>query len=119
MPTILLCEDDKNFGSILKGELEESHYTVDLVPNGVEAVLKFIATSYHFVLLDIVMPRLNGIDALKIIKKINPNVPVVTFSGNAGSREMEESVAFGAIKCLRKPFGIAQLKEDIKNYILR
>ncbi len=119
MPNILLGEDDRNFGLVLKGELEESQYKVDLVPNGVEAVLKFIATPYHFVLLDILMPRLSGIDALRIIKKINPNIPVISFSGNAGSREMEESIECGAIKCYRKPFWIGQLKNDIENYVLK
>ena len=119
MLNILLGEDDKNFGLVLKRELEESQYKVDLVPNGVEAVLSFVTHSYNFVLLDIVMPRLGGIDALRIIKKINPRVPVITFSGNAGSREIEESIVCGAIKCFRKPFGIGQLKEDIRNYVLK
>ena len=119
MRSILLGEDDRNFGLVLKGELEESQYTVDLVPNGVEAVLKFITTPYHFVLLDILMPRLSGIDTLRIIKKINPLIPVIAFSGNAGSREMEESVECGAIKCYRKPFAISQLKDDVRNCILR
>ena len=119
MTNILLGEDDKNFGLVLKKELEESQYTVDLVSNGVEAVLGFLTNYYDFVLLDIRMPKLSGNDALRIIKKINPHVPVITFSGNVGSREMEESIGCGAIKCLRKPFEIAQLKEDMKNYVLR
>jgi DNA-binding response OmpR family regulator len=95
-----LCEDDKNFGLVLKKELEENQFTVDLVPNGVEGILKFLTTPYDFVLLDLVMPRLGGIDTLRIIKKINPHVPVITFSGNAGSREMEESIICGAENAL-------------------
>jgi DNA-binding NtrC family response regulator len=46
-------------------------------------------------------------------------VPAITFSGNAGASEMADSIMDGAIKCLTKPFKIAQLKEDIKNYVLR
>jgi DNA-binding response OmpR family regulator len=112
---ILLAEDDKNFGSILKRELEDECYCVDLVTNGVEAVLNFIRKHYDFVLLDLRMPRLSGTDALRIMKNINPDVPAIAFSGNAGSGEMEETLQFGAIKCFSKPFAIAQLKEDIKN----
>jgi DNA-binding response OmpR family regulator len=67
---ILLAEDDKNFGLILKKELEEDYYSVDLVPNG--AVINFLKSLYDFVLLDLRMPRLNGLDALRIIKNINP-----------------------------------------------
>jgi len=58
-----LAEDDNNFGLILKKELEEDHYSVDLVPNGVEAVINFLKNPYDFVLLDLRMPRLNGLDA--------------------------------------------------------
>ena len=111
---ILLAEDDKNFGLILKSELEEECHCVDLVANGVEAVLNFLNNAYDFVLLDLRMPRLGGTDALRIIKNINPHVPAITFSGNAGSSEMEETLQCGAIKCFSKPFAIAQLKEDIK-----
>lgn len=116
---ILIAEDDKNFGFILKRELEEERYTVDLATNGVEAVLNFIGKPYGFVLLDIKMPRLTGTDALRIIKKINPNVPVITFSGNAGSDEIAETIKCGALKCLVKPLLIAQLKDYIGTYILR
>jgi CheY-like chemotaxis protein len=111
---ILLAEDDKNFGSILKRELEDECYSVTLVTNGVEAVLNFIRKQYDFVLLDLRMPRLGGTDALRIMKNINPDVPAIAFSGNAGSSEMEETLQCGAIKCFSKPFAIAQLKEDIK-----
>ena len=113
---ILLAEDDRNFGFILKGELEQEHYRVDLVPNGVEAVLNFIHNPYDFVLLDLRMPRLSGTDALRIIKTINPKVPAITFSGNAGSSETMETVKCGALKCFSKPFAIAELKGDLRSY---
>jgi two-component system response regulator AtoC len=116
MVNILLADDDKNFGTVLKNELEEERHAVDVVNDGVEAVLRFINNVYDFVLLDIRMPKLNGIDALKIIKGINPEVPVITFSGKAGDLEMAESLRCGAIKCFRKPFEIAQLKNDIKSH---
>ena len=114
MKNILLAEDDKNFGAVLHNELEDDEHTVTLVNDGVEAVLSFLAHAYDCVLLDIRMPRLNGIDALRIIKKINPHVPAITFSGNAGSQEREESIKVGSIKCLAKPFEIAELKEEIR-----
>ncbi|MGZ3568819.1 MAG: response regulator [Thermodesulfobacteriota bacterium] len=116
MVNILLADDDKNFGTVLKNELEEERHTVDVVSDGVEAVLRFINDVYDFVLLDIRMPKLNGIDALRIIKRINPDVPAITFSGKAGDLEMAESLRCGAIKCFRKPFEIAQLKNDIKSH---
>ena len=72
---IMIAEDDKNFGFVLKGELEEAGYDVELALDGVEAVLKFIEGRHDFVLLDIKMPRLDGINSLRIIKKLVPTWP--------------------------------------------
>lgn len=116
---ILVVEDDKNFGFVLKGELEDAGYDADLAPDGVEGVLKFIGGGYDFVLLDIKMPRLDGMSALRIIRKLAPDVPAITYSGNAGSGEMAESVRAGALRCLTKPFEISQLKDEIRRYFSR
>lgn len=113
---ILLAEDDKNLGYVLKKELEEDAYDIDLVYDGVEAVLRFIEKSYNFILLDIVMPRLDGINVLRIIKRLDPEVPVIAFSGNAAFYQIEASRREGAIKCLHKPFLITELKESIRTY---
>jgi len=113
---ILLADDDKNFGLIVKSELEEERHCVDLVANGVDAVLNFLNKVYDFVLLDLRMPRLGGTDALRIIKNINPHVPAITFSGHADSKEMVETLECGALKCFTKPFSISQLKDEIRHY---
>ena len=117
---ILLAEDDKNFGIVLRSELEQDEHTVDIAYDGVEAVMNFIGRpDYDFVILDIKMPRLDGINALRIIKKLDPSVAAITISGNAGSGEMLESVRAGAIRCLTKPFEIAQLKDEMQKYAVR
>ena len=87
MLRILLAEDDRNFGRVLKSELENDGYSVDLVADGVEAVLSFIGSNnaYDFVLMDVKMPKLDGINALRIIKSLKQDVPAITISGNAGS----------------------------------
>lgn len=113
---VLLAEDEKNFGMVLKAELAEAGYEVDLAADGVEAVLRFIDNKYDFVLLDIKMPKLDGINALRIMKKVDRDVPAITYSGNAGSGEMAESVKAGAIRCLTKPIAIATLKMEIDKH---
>lgn len=116
---ILIAEDDKNFGYLLKSELKENGYDVELAGDGVEAVMKYIDGKYDFVVFDIKMPNLDGINALRIIKKLDPDVPAVTYSGNAGSGEIAEAVKAGAMRCLTKPFEINQLKDEIKKYFSR
>ncbi len=113
---VLIVEDDRNFGQVLKGELADTGCEIDLAQDGVEGVMRFIEDPYDFVLLDIKMPRLDGINALRIMKKLRPSVPAITYSGNAGSGEMADSVPAGALRCLTKPFEIAQLREEINRH---
>ncbi|UCG79321.1 MAG: response regulator [Nitrospirota bacterium] len=113
---ILIAEDDKNLGYLLRNELEGSRYTIDLAVDGVDAVLQFISKRHDFIVFDIKMPKLDGINALRIIKKLDPDVPAITISGNAGQGDMAESVRAGAIRCLTKPFQVSDLKEQIEKY---
>ncbi len=114
MANILLAEDDRSFGTLLKRELEEEEHVVDHVLNGVDAVLKFIINPYDLLLFDLRMPRLTGTDALRIVKQLNPRVPAIAFSGHAGHQEKAEVVNCGAIDCLEKPFEVSRLKEQIR-----
>ncbi len=116
---ILLAEDDRNLGDVLKKEIEEENCSIDLVHDGVEAVLRFIDNPYDMVLLDVSMPRLDGISALMIMKKLNPRVAVIAFSGNANQEQIAEVLKKGAVKCLRKPFEIAELRGWIKETMVR
>lgn len=102
----------------MKRELEEEKYTVDLVNDGVEAVLRFIDKTYDFVLLDIAMPRLSGINAMRIIKRLKPDIPALIFSGNAGYSEIKDSLEAGAIGCFTKPFKIEELKDCIRKSVI-
>jgi DNA-binding response OmpR family regulator len=109
---ILLAEDDRSFGAIMKNELEDEDLHVDVVSDGVEAVLNFINNRYDAVLLDVSMPKLDGLSALKIIESLGPFVPVIVFSGKVGQNELDE--ATGGATCFRKPFLIAEMKDCIK-----
>jgi CheY-like chemotaxis protein len=119
MRRILLAEDDKSFGLVLKNELEDDGYAVDLVCNGVEAVLTLIGNpeGYALTILDVKMPGLDGIDALRIIKKLTPDLPAIAVSGNAGSADLAAALNAGALHCLAKPFGMAAIKELIRGIL--
>ena len=110
---LLLVEDDKRFGQILKHELADDEHSVDLVTDGVEAVLDFIGSRYDIVLMDIRMPRLGGLDALCIIRRLSPGIPAIVFSAAASSSEISEAELGGRAKFLAKPFEIAELKKEI------
>lgn len=116
---ILVVDDEEVVLEMVKEALEFSGYNVRLARNGVEGVLALLdeKESIGFILMDIKMPRLNGIDALRIMKKIAPDIPVITFTGHAESGEMSETVRLGAITCMTKPFRVEELLGTLKKYL--
>ncbi len=116
MNRILLAEDDKNFGLVLKSELEDDGYIVDLVGDGVEAVLRIIDNPdcYYMLILDIKMPVLDGVNALRIMKRLSESLPAIAISGNAGTGEISRALAAGASHCLTKPFPLATIREVMR-----
>ncbi len=119
MREILLAEDDRNFGLVLKSELEDDGYSVHLVADGVEAVLSVLGNpqGYAMAILDIRMPKLDGINAMKIIRKINPDLPAIAISGNAGSSEFAAALGAGALHSLAKPFSLARIKAVMRSIL--
>ena len=118
MSHILLADDDGAFGLALKQELEQRNFSVDLVQDGVEAVLRCMDKPYACIVIDGQMPRLNGVDALRIIRKFKPGVPAIIISGDLESREITDFARCSGTKCLAKPFEVARLEEEIRNYLI-
>lgn len=117
MLKILLAEDNPNFGLVLKMELEHESFAVDLVSDGVRAVLHFFDNpSYDVVLFDIMMPKLDGINAITIIKRLYPEVLPIIISGNLTSDSMQAAYEAGAITCFIKPFEVPKLIECITEH---
>ncbi|MFZ3072456.1 MAG: response regulator transcription factor [Thermodesulfobacteriota bacterium] len=114
MKKILIADDERRFAELLRSELEAAGYGVEVVNDGVEAVLKTLDNKYDIALLDIMMPNLDGINATRILRKINHSMPVIVFSGVAGSGEMALSLKAGAQRCLTKPFSVGTLLAEIK-----
>lgn len=111
---ILLVDNDYNFGYVLKKELEEHYFKVDHVNDGLDAIINFIEKKYEFVLLEVYIPKVGGIetliilDALRQKKKINADAKIITFSCENGKKGKETS-CFGSIKYYKKPFNIESL----------
>ncbi len=103
MIRILVVDDEPDVVEYLSDLLENAGWQPVGAGNGVEAVLKVLDGACDIVLMDIRMPKLDGINALRIIKRINPALPVIMFTGQAGQGDMYESTRLGAFTCLMKP----------------
>lgn len=102
---ILLVEDDEFVRDIYKETLQEAGYTVDTANDGQEGVLKAQAGGYTLILLDMMMPNMNGIDLLKGLKASPPknsNGPIILLTNLAQNPAINEAMELGAKNYLIK-----------------
>lgn len=106
---ILLAEDEISLSKALKAILTKNNYSVDAVYNGEEAVSYVLTGDYDVVIMDIMMPVMNGIDALKQIRAKGCNVPVIMLTAKSEIDDKVEGLDAGANDYLTKPFSSREL----------
>lgn len=105
MKRVLIVDDAAFMRITLKSMLENNGFeVVGEAENGIIGVQKYVELNPDVVTMDITMPEMSGIDALKEMKKINPNVKVVMISAMGQDTLIRESVIAGAKSFIVKPF---------------
>lgn len=103
---ILLVDDEVDFTETLAERLQLRGFITELASNG-ESGLKMVGKKeYDIVILDLKMPGLSGIDTLKGIKALNPDLPVILLTGQGSTKGGEEGVSLGADDYMMKPIKI-------------
>ncbi|MBI2495546.1 MAG: response regulator [Candidatus Omnitrophica bacterium] len=110
---ILNIEDDPRVAQLLKAYLERRGYHVTNVANGEAAVLRMQVDRPKVVILDILLPGMDGLLTLRRLKGIDPSVPIIVSSGLEDTDLMQEAKAAGAAAYLVKPFDLAKLETVI------
>lgn len=115
---ILLVDDEESLVKGIKFNLENEGYEVDVCYDGECALIKARSLSYDLILLDVMMPKLDGISACQEIRKFS-NVPIVMLT--AKSEDTDKLVGFesGADDYILKPFNILELKARIRAILRR
>ncbi|MCI8509266.1 MAG: response regulator [Lachnospiraceae bacterium] len=118
MAKILIVDDSRTSRKILKGILEgEGYEIVGEATNGQEGYEKYIELKPDVVTMDITMPVLDGIEALKKIKSDHPDAKVVMVTAAGQKTKMVEAVQNGASEFVSKPFEPEQLKTIIDKVV--
>jgi DNA-binding response OmpR family regulator len=109
--TILIIDDEEQFGRLLKLNLEATTDYAALVATNGEAGLQLVNTHKpDLVLLDIMMPGINGLETLKRIKAIAPEIPVAMVTAVWSEQEAKQAFATGAYDYITKPVHLEYLK---------
>lgn len=117
---LLLIEDDSFFQKFYVNKLTESGYSVDLANNGKEGFEKLKSRGYDLILLDLVMPEMNGFEFLKLKSQDSEtkDIPVIVFSALTQNEDMEEAKKNGASDFINKTFyNYNDLLKKIKNLL--
>src|SRR3954468_6673203 len=100
---VLVVDDDAGLRLSVVSALSENHYLVDQAKDGEEAVNKVRAGHYDLVLLDVNMPRMSGLEALKEIKAHDPSIIAIILTAFSNIRDAVEATKEGAYNYLEKP----------------
>ena len=111
---ILLADDEKDLSKAVGTILAYSNYDVDIVSNGKEALERINNTIYDLIILDIMMPVMDGIQALKEIRKNNIKTPVILLTAKSQVDDKVEGLDSGANDYLTKPFDKKELLARIR-----
>jgi len=115
---ILVVDDEKTIHSYLQRKLSKLGYSVYIAEDGEEALSRAFSLLPDLVLLDIKLPKLNGIEVCKRLKSDDEtkNIPVLMLSAKAQSEEIEEGMKAGADKYLCKPISFPDILKEVHIY---
>ena len=117
---LLIVDDEEPLRVLLESELSESEeFSVDVAADGGEAINKIQAKVYDVVLLDIRMPRVNGIEVLKFVQEYSPTTQVIILTNYADVKTAIQTIKMGAYDFLAKPYDIDELFNTIHRAIER
>jgi DNA-binding response OmpR family regulator len=121
MARILVADDEVNLVNILEKSLVRDGHTVVTAYDGIEALRRLSLGDIDLVVIDMVMPNMNGLDAIKEMQKKYPKVKIIAISGGGnrgGPRDyLDVAKQLGASQCLFKPFMLNELSARIKDLL--
>ena len=111
---ILLVEDEPGLRTALSAILTKQKYTVDTAADGIEALDKALTGIYDGIILDIMLPRLDGLQVLAELRKAQQNVPVLLLSARAEIEDKIQGLDAGANDYMTKPFSSDELLARVR-----
>jgi DNA-binding response OmpR family regulator len=117
--SLLLAEDDENLGTLLNTFLKNKGYQVDLARNGKSALEKFNDGNYDFLILDVMMPEIDGFTVAKEVREVDKNVPILFLTAKSMKEDKLQGFAIGADDYLTKPFSMEELVARVEAILKR
>ncbi len=117
--SLLIVDDDDEIRELLEFDLAQSGYKVDTAQNGFDGLEKAVNNYYDLVLLDVMMPKMNGFDVCKNIRKSKPELPVLLLTAKGTIDDKTQGFDCGADDYLVKPFDIQEVLLRVRALLRR
>ncbi len=117
---ILLVEDNPFNQKIVKFNLSKENHQIVSAENGKEAVEKFMIEEFDFILMDIMMPEMDGLEATIRIRELekdlqkNKKTPIIALTANVLDNDREKCISHGMNEYMTKPFKMSKLEEILE-----
>jgi len=116
---ILLVEDEQSLAIGLEYNFSEEGYSVTIAKDGREAIEIFEKDQFDLIVLDIMLPYFDGFEIAKVVRKKNPQIPILFLSAKANPEDKLKGLELGADDYLTKPFHLEELLLRIKGMLKR
>jgi DNA-binding NtrC family response regulator len=111
---VLLVDDEKDFLDIMAERMAARGMDVTTTGSAEEALEMVTAESYDAVIMDLMMPHMDGLKALKLFKKLRPDLSIILLTGNVPEEKCREAVKLGALDVIEKPADLNILTQKIE-----
>jgi len=116
---VLIIEDEQRVANLIKKGLEEQHYIAELAMDGMAGKKMALANEYDVIIMDIMLPHINGLDLCKLIREAKPNLPIIMLTALGTTDDKIGGLDAGADDYLVKPFDFRELEARIRNVAKR
>jgi DNA-binding NtrC family response regulator len=111
---VLIVDDEEDFVTALAKRLRSHGWDTETAADGKEALKKVENQDFTAIILDLKMPGFDGIETLKRLKKLNPDLQIILLTGHGSIRDGVDAMKHGAIDFLEKPADFSEVLEKIK-----
>lgn len=118
-PRVLVVEDDAPLARLLASGLAAEAFAVDLVHDGEAAASLLAGSQYGLVMLDLNLPKMDGLSLLQLLRRTQPSLPVLVLTGRSRTEDMVKALDLGADDCLLKPFSLLELMARVRVLLRR